>query len=151
LGGGLRGREGEGRAHLVRRVNEEYSRLVGRLVVEKPEEGRYEYLHRSEASLRERARVVLEKGLLPWAIVRGGTVYITTGILEELRPAIGDMSLKSLAELLRWSYVPKKSFKVGKEVVNKSVIEVPIEDFLSFLAPEGTPEAEGTTPEEPQA
>ena len=124
------------RAFLVERINEGYGRFVGKLVVEKPEEGRYEYLPKSETSLGERARVVLEKNLLPWAMVRGDTIYITSAILEELREKVGDMSLKSMAELLGWSYVPKRSFKVGKTTVNKSVIEVTLEDFLTFISPE---------------
>jgi len=86
--------------------------------------------------------VVLEKGLLPWAIVRGGTVYITTGILEELRPAIGDMSLKSLAELLGWSYNPRYVLRKGEgKVTSKSVIEIAVDDLLDFLSLSG--EGEG--------
>ena len=124
------------RAYLVEKINEEYNRVVGKLIVEKPEEGRIEFLPKTETSLRERAMLVLGKELLPWAILRNNTIYITTAITEELRERVGDISLKSLAELLGWSYVPKRSFKVGKTTVNKSVIEVTLEDFLTFISPE---------------
>jgi hypothetical protein len=126
------------RAHIVKRVNEEYARLIGKLIVEGPREGDYQVKDRAEVSVRERISIVLEKGLLPWAIVQGGVVYITTMIREELRNIIGDMSMKSLAQLLEWNYIPKKSFKIKKSVVNKSVIEVPVEDFIDFLTPEAS-------------
>jgi len=121
------------RSYIVERVNDEYSKFVGKLVVEKPEEGRILSLPKTETSLKERAVVVLEKGLLPWAILRNNTIYITSSIVEELRERVGDISLKSLAELLKWRYIPKKSFKVGKAVTTKTVIEVPLEDFLAFI------------------
>jgi len=123
------------RAHFIERINEEYARNIGKLVVER-EEGRLEYLGKGEASLRERAIAVLEKGLLPWAIARGDTVYITSALLDELRGKCGDMSLKSLAELLGWNYIHKKTFRFGKTVITKTVVETPLENFLSFITPE---------------
>ncbi len=40
--------------------------------------------------------------------VRGDKIYITMALLEELRPIAGDLSLKSLVELLGWLYTDRK-------------------------------------------
>jgi len=117
------------REFLIKRVNEEYNRFVGRVVVEKPE-GYPDVVSRQEVDLKMRVEIVLDKQLIPWLIRRGDEVLITTGILRELERLIGDIGgLKSLAELLGWEYVSKK--KLGKSVV--SVVRTSVEDLLNFL------------------
>jgi hypothetical protein len=121
------------RSHLVKRINEEYSRFVGRVVVVREETSSSETYSRSELGLEERARVVLEKQLIPWLVLIGSEVYITKGILEELKDTIGDTTLKSLAELLGWEYKSRHSIRQGDSVTSKSVIRVSLESFLEFL------------------
>jgi hypothetical protein len=123
------------RVFLVKRVNEEYNRFVGRIVVEKPGEG-MEVLSRQEADLKTRVEVVLDKQLIPWLLRRGNNVLITTGIMQELESVVGDIGgLKSLAELLGWEYNPKYTMREGKSVKGLVVIRVDLEDFINFLSP----------------
>jgi len=87
-----------------------------------------------EESDRERINSVLERPLIPWLIVRGEELLITTRILSELQDVIGDIGgLKSLAELLGWEYIPKYSLKEKGKVRNMSVIRTTKEDFIDFL------------------
>ena len=118
------------RSYLIKRINEEYSRFVGRVVVEKYEESRVEVMSRSEVSFEDRVKIVLENKLLPWAILREDYVLITTAFLTEIKPVIGDIGgLRSIAELLGWEYL--KSAKVGKKVM--VAIKVNITDLIEFL------------------
>jgi hypothetical protein len=58
---------------------------------------------------------------------------------------IGD--LRSLADLLGWEYRGKHSIRIGSTVKSISVIVVPLEDFMDFLAKwEEEKEAEGQPP-----
>ena len=79
------------------------------------------------------AKVVLEKQLIPWFVLRCGEVYITNGILGELKDTIGDTTLKSLAELLGWEYKSRHSIRQEYRVTSQSVIKVPLKSFLEFL------------------
>ena len=122
------------RSFLIKRINEEYARFVGRVIVE--ESG--QEISRVEVSFEDRVKIVLENKLLPWAIVRKREditeVLFTTSIVRELRPIIGDIGgLKSIAELLGWEYA-KHSVRRGKKVENKAVAKVPLEDLLEFLS-----------------
>jgi len=119
------------RSFLVERVNEEYSRFVGRVVLDVGDKA--VSLERTDLSFEERAKVVLEKQLIPWLILKGEVVYVTKGMVEELRGRIGDTTLKDVAELLGWSYDSKHSFREGRKVRNVSVAYTSLEDFLSFL------------------
>jgi hypothetical protein len=122
------------REFLVRKVNEEYSRFVGRVLVEKPE--RIEAVDRAEADMRMRLEVVLDKQLIPWLLRKGGKVYITRGIVNELERAVGNIGdLKSLAELLGWGY-DRKSIKLGGRVVNNYFVIVDLEELVEFLSPD---------------
>jgi hypothetical protein len=84
--------------------------------------------------------VVLEKRLIPWLILKGGTVYVTTGLVKELERELRDDmgGLKSIAEMLGWDYEKKHHFREGKEERNVSVAYTSIEDFLAFLTAEPT-------------
>jgi hypothetical protein len=126
------------RVFLVKRINEEYSRSVGRVLVEMGDKS--VSLERSDLSLEERAKVVLEKRLIPWLILKGGTVYATTGLVKELERELRDDmgGLKSIAEMLGWDYEKKHHFREGKEERNVSVAYTSIEDFLAFLTAEPT-------------
>jgi hypothetical protein len=126
------------REFLVKRINEEYNRFVGRITVEKPEEGytRIESTSRHEADLKTRIEIVLDKQLIPWLLRENDKVLITTGIMQELEEAVGGIeSLKSLAELLGWEYIRKK--KLGENVV--SVVSVRKRDLIDFLCAIGEP------------
>jgi hypothetical protein len=121
------------REFLVKRINEEYNRFVGRITVEKPEEEftRIESISRHEADLKTRIEIVLDKQLIPWLLRKDNEVLITTGIMPELEETVGGIeSLKSLAELLGWEYISKK--KLGKSVV--SVVSVGKRDLINFLS-----------------
>ena len=133
------------RNFLVSRINQEYSRFVGRVeVVEHVEAGqdggideRYRFLDRHAIPFEERVRIVLESGLIPWMLLRGEEVMITSGFIEELRRVMGDVGgLKSVAELLGWSYYPKRSFRIGKKVKSLACISVSIDELIEFLQPE---------------
>jgi hypothetical protein len=124
------------RVFLVERVNEEFSRFVGKVLVEKPEG--VEAVPRTDIDLGERVRIVVDKQLIPWIIkrVEGGEeyLYITTGIMKELAGVVGGTeSLKSLAELLGWEYDPRWSVRESSRVTSKSVIRVSLKDFIDFL------------------
>ena len=122
------------RVFLVKRINEEYSRFVGKVIIEKYEEGE-EHLARSDVDFEDRVKIVLENKLLPWAILRKDTIIITSAFASDLKSIIGDIGgLRSIAELLGWEY--QKSVKIGKRVL--AAIRVNIRDFLGFLSPETT-------------
>jgi hypothetical protein len=120
------------RVFLVKRINEEYNKFVGRIVIEKPD-GHPDVISRQEADLKLRVEVVLDKQIIPWMIRRGDEVYITTGIFDELKDIPESVrSLRSLAELLGWKYEREK--KLGDRV--KSVVSVKLRELLSFLGVE---------------
>ena len=131
------------RNYLVKRINEEYNRFVGRIeVVEQVDEEdgvleRRRYLPRYDTTFRERVRIVLENNLLPWAVLKGDKILVTTGILEEIRKIIGDIGgLKSLAELLGWEYRRKVSLRMGKKVTSIAAAIVALNELIEFLQPE---------------
>jgi hypothetical protein len=118
------------RGYILKRINEEYSRFVGRVVVEKPSEDRVAY-QRWELPLEERLRIVLEYKLIPWLVSRGEEILVTVGLVEELKDVVGDMGgLKSIAELLGWGY---ESRKIGGRTVKVAVTSV--DNLLDLLAP----------------
>jgi len=122
------------RGFLVRRINEEYNRFVGRVAVETS--SGVEYYSRSDLGLEERVRVVLDKQLIPWIIKSGDYVVFTPDFARELAGVIGDIGgLKSIAELLGWEYKPRHSVRKGKTTTSHTVIKVPFEDLLDFLRP----------------
>ena len=129
------------RNFLVKRINEEYSRFVGRVqVVEYVQiddnDEQYRFLDRHTIPFDERVKIVLGSNLIPWMILKGSEVIITYGIVEELRRIIGDVGgLKSIAELFGWSYHPKKSFRIGKKVKSVACISVSLEELIEFLQP----------------
>ncbi len=97
----------------------------------------YRFLDRHTVPFNERVKIVLESSLIPWMMLKGGEVFITYGIVEELRRIIDDVGgLKSIAELFGWNYYPKKSFRINKKVKNMACISVSLEDLVKFLQPE---------------
>jgi len=93
------------------------------------------YKPRHKASFSERVKTVLENKLISWAIYLEDKeeVLLTKGFADELREVIGDIGgLKSIAELLGWSY-QKRSFRDKEKVRNIAVISAPLERFLEFL------------------
>jgi hypothetical protein len=130
------------REFLVERVNEEYSRFVGRVLVEKPEG--IEAVDRAEADMRMRLEVILDKQLIPWLLRKGDKVYITRGIVKELERVVGNIGgLKSLAELLGWGY-EQRSIRLGGRVVNNYFIIVDLEELVRFLSPDLDTEGTGS-------
>jgi len=131
----------------VKRINEDYSRFVGRIEVVKLVdygEGvveKREFVPRYDTTFAERVRIVLRNSLLPWAILKGEEVLLTSGFAEELRRVIGDIGgLKSIAELLGWEYRERVSLRMGKRVTSVSCIAVPLDELLGFLHPESQTE-----------
>ena len=126
------------RGYILKRINQEYTRFVGKVLV--GIEGGLETRAREDLEFEDRVKTVLENKLLPWAILKGSTIIITTGLMDEIQHLVGDIGgLKSVAELLGWEYRGQYSIRMGKSVKNLSVIIVDLEDFIRFLAPE--PEA----------
>jgi hypothetical protein len=69
-------------------------------------------------------------------IVKENKVYLTRGILTDIREKRGAVplgELGSIAGLFEWDYKPKKSIKIGNRVVNYSVIEADINDFVQKI------------------
>jgi len=134
------------RNYFIKKINEEYSKFVGRIIVEKPEglSYRYEYKDRKEADLKDRLMIVLQYNLIPWMMFRQDKegkidIIITTGIMKELTPLIGDIGgLKSVAELLGWEYKPRYSYRIGEKrekVKTTNIMRIELNDFLEFLLP----------------
>ena len=122
------------RGFLAERINEEYNRYVGRVVVETS--SGVEHYDRSDLGLEERVRVVLDKQLIPWLFRSGDYVVFTPAFAKELAGVIGDIGgLKSIAELLGWEYKKKHTFRRGKTTTSYNIVRVPLEDFLDFLRP----------------
>jgi hypothetical protein len=123
------------RVYLVDRVNEEYSRFVGKVLVEKS--SGYDVVPRVDIDLEDRVRIVVDRQLIPWIIKRvedGEYLYITTGLVSELSRVVSNVgNLKSVAELLGWEYIPRWTVREGSKVSCHSVIRVPLKDFIDFL------------------
>ena len=118
------------RNYLIKVINEEFTRFVGKVVEYRGEE--IQTLERKEVDFEERVRIVLENKLIPWAIMKDGeTVIFTTGFAETLKPVIGDIGgLKSIADLLNWEY--RKSIKINKRVIQGIVVK--FNELMEFLA-----------------
>lgn len=122
------------RGYLVKRINDEFSRFVGKVTVV-DESGNVNYMQRSDVDFEERVRIVMKNMLIPWAVLLENgdekKILLTTGFADEMRSVIGDIGgLKSLAELLGWEY--RRSNKVGKRVIQ--AIRVDLRDFIDFLS-----------------
>jgi len=118
------------RGYILKRINEEYNKFVGRVVVERPSGDRVAY-QRWELPLEERLKTVLEYQLIPWLVGRGEEILVTVGLVEELKDVIGDIGgLKSIAELLGWGYEPRK---IGGRTAKVAVTSV--DNLLGLLVP----------------
>jgi len=117
-------------------INNAYSKHISKLIVESSN-GIVEVVQPDRATFRQKLETVLRTGLIPWAIVKDSTVYITTGVLREIRRA-QVANLRDLAEILGVAdrYIPRKSVKLGREVKNISVIELAIDELAELLSPE---------------
>jgi hypothetical protein len=122
------------RVCLAEAVNEAFARSVGRIVALREDGGAVE-VGRGEASFEDRLHAVLTNRLLPWVILRGDRVYITSGVLGELekRGIVGVSTLRDLAEVLGWEYIPKRSIREGRRVRNLSVVSIEYEALKKFL------------------
>jgi len=119
------------RTYLLKRINEEYNRFVGKVYVETADD--VKVMPRTEVEFEERVKIVLENRLLPWAILRGQDVLFTSDFARELRPVVGDIGgLKSIAELLGWEYY-KFSYRVNGKTKNRATIRVKFNELLEFL------------------
>jgi hypothetical protein len=93
---------------------------------------------RTSTDLEDRVRIVIDKQLIPWIIkrVEDGEeyLYITTGLVSELSKVVSNVgSLKSIAELLGWEYIPKMSVREGKRTTSYILIRISLKDFIDFL------------------
>lgn len=130
------------RTFLIDKINDTFSKRISKLIIEKIEEDnpwggkREEYLNTANSELKERARAVLSQNLLPWAFLKDDVVYFTSGFARELEKVIGDIGgLKSIAELLKWGYKQRHSFRTSQKVKTMSVMYVPFAEFIEFLTP----------------
>jgi hypothetical protein len=117
------------RGYILKRVNEEYNKYVGRVDVETSEglDRRYRW----QLPLEERLKIVLEYQLIPWLLDGGEEVIVTGGLVEDLKYIVGDIGgLKGLAELVGWEYAVRR---VGGK--NAKVAVTRVKDFVRFLAP----------------
>jgi len=115
------------RAFILKRINEEYTRFVGRVFIEA--ESGAKVLGRTEVDFEIRVLTVIQNRLLPWAMYKDGEVYITSEIVNELKPIVGDIGgLKSIAELLGWNY---KTLRSGNSF--KKAMVVQFKEFVAFL------------------
>jgi len=120
------------RGFLLRRINEEYNRFVGRIAVQT--ETNIKEIKREDTDLKQRIGIVIEQRLIPWLFGKGEEVYITSGIIHELEKEIGDIGgLKSLAELLEWGYT-KKSIRMQGKIYANYLIYTQLDTFMEFLA-----------------
>jgi hypothetical protein len=124
------------RSFLLRKINNEFARYVGKVTVETREGGEVEKT-RIETTLEERTRIVLEQQLIPWLKgakleKEGESVIILGGIMSEISNEVPSITgLKSIAELLGWEYgVIKINGKATR------VVTVSLEKFMDFLNPE---------------
>jgi hypothetical protein len=122
------------RNFFVTRINEEFNRFIGKVVVET--ETGYKTKERRDVELEEKVKVVLENNLIPWMHLvdsgkLGNAVVITSGILEEINGKIPNISnLKAIAEYLKCDYT---RVKIAGNTAR--VIAMPWEKFLNFLNP----------------
>lgn len=121
------------RSYMLSKINEAFARHVGRIEVTQDEDPLVS-LQRTEISVKDRIRLVLEQRLLPWALLkpRPDTIHVvlTQGIVKDLEKAWGAINLKSLAELLGWEY---KVEKIGGKPHRCVVVK--FEEFVKFLSP----------------
>ena len=116
------------RRFLFEKINTAFSKHVGRVAVYTGQT--IEYLGHSEIDPRRRVEIVLDKKLIPWLLMKGTKVILTTEFRRKIEEEIGDIGgLRSIAELLGWTY--QRNFKLGKR--NIQVILVDYEDFVNFL------------------
>ena len=85
---------------------------------------------------------ILQKQIIPFAILKNEKVYLTSKILDKIDKNI--VSLRSLAEILGYPYEKRKSFRFAGRVFTASVIPIPYEEFLELIFPseEGEEEKE---------
>ena len=117
------------RSYLIKRINEEYSRFVGRVMVSYEKEDKVDFYRRDEVDFRTRVEIVLKNKLLPWAIIKDRYVIFTTEFARELGNVIGDIGgLKSIAELLGWEY---GVHKIGKKSIRGAFVKM--DELIEFL------------------
>jgi ribosomal protein L37AE/L43A len=122
------------RNFFITRINEEFNRFIGKVVVET--ETGYKTKERRDVELEEKVKVVLENDLIPWMHLvdsgkLGNVVVITSGILEEINGKIPNISnLKTIAEYLKCEYT---RVKIAGNTIR--VVAIPWENFLNFLNP----------------
>ena len=114
------------REFLYRKLIDVYTTKVGKIT--------------NEDSIETIARAVLSRGLIEWAsfVVRDGynEVRFKQGFADELKNVVGDITLKSLAELLGWEYRNVKESEVVNEKKRVKVLKaivVRFDDLIRFL------------------
>ena len=141
------------RNYIVKRVNEEFSKNIQKLVGEVYSSSGFQegFYKKGEAEFADRLMNVLDKQLIPWLIRKDEEVYITSGFVKEIEPLVGNVGgLKSLAELLGWDYIHKKTIRQrieepgdnplaaqGKRIERSvvSVIKTSLKELVDFLSP----------------
>jgi len=117
---------------LLGRINDAYSRAVGRVTVDTGDD--IQYVKSFEVSPEKRVRIVVEQRYIPWLFAKDNQVFFTTGFADELAKAGLEVGggLKAIAEHLGWQY-KIHTFKERGQVQCRAVIMIPWEEFVDFL------------------
>lgn len=125
------------RVYLVKKINEEYARFVGKLVIEHIE-GSYNdtvSVDKANVPFPQRVKIVLENKLIPFLILKNEEVIATTELSRQLEEVTGNIGgLRGLAELLGWDY---RVVKIGGKTHRVAVIE--LNKLIEFLEAETEP------------
>jgi ribosomal protein L37AE/L43A len=117
---------------LLGRINDAYSRAVGRVTVDTGDD--IQYVKSFEASPEKRIRIVVEQRYIPWLFAKDNQVFFTTGFADELAKMGLEVGggLKAIAEHLGWQY-KNHTFKERGQVQCRAVIVISWEEFIDFL------------------
>lgn len=127
----------EFRVKLVKYINEQYSRHVSRIIAQDAY-GYETVIGPEDVPLERKLGVLLRNKIIPFFMTgRNNTIYITKSIIQELGLQID--SLKSLAELLGWSYTPNHTIRVRNgKTTSTQAIKVTLNELLDFINAEGS-------------
>jgi len=120
------------REFLISKINDAYQRYVGKIEIITENSSRT-LKNAYAVPVEWRAEVVAKNNLISWLMWKSNSILITAGILNEVRDFLGDITMRSLAELLGGEYTTKK---IGGKA--RKVIIIKFEKFAEFLTP--TPE-----------
>jgi hypothetical protein len=87
--------------------------------------------------VKEKIKILLEKQMINFVIVKNNNAYLTTEVLNVLKEKIPN--LKILAELLKYP-CKTHAFRKGSRVIKIRVIQIPLEEFIDIIFPDSSEE-----------